>query len=74
MLPLLATIFNHNFPFANRFPANGNRPRILLSQLMTHSTHGSAPPTPPDMRVRIRRFGELSHERTVNRGIPSESK
>ena len=22
--------------------------------------HSSAPPTPPDMRVRIRRFGELS--------------
>jgi hypothetical protein len=36
--------------------------------------HDSAPPTPPDMRVRIRRFGELSHKRTVNRGIPSESK
>ena len=35
---------------------------------------GSAPPTPPDMRVRIRRFGELSYSRTVNLGIPSESK
>ena len=35
---------------------------------------GLSPPTPPDMRVRIRRFGELSHFRTVNRGIPSESK
>jgi hypothetical protein len=23
--------------------------------------HGSAPPTPPDMRVRIRRFGEVSN-------------
>ena len=37
-------------------------------------SHGSAPPTPPDMRVRIRRFGELSHERTASLGIPSESK
>ena len=36
--------------------------------------HDSAPPTPPDMRVRIRRFGELSQERTVNLGIPSEAK
>ena len=35
---------------------------------------GFAPPTPPDMRVRIRRFGGLSYSRTVNLGIPSESK
>ena len=35
---------------------------------------GSAPPTPPDMRVRIRRFGGLSNHRTVNLGILSESK
>ena len=35
---------------------------------------GSSPPTPPYMRVRIRRFGELSDYRTVNLGIPSESK
>jgi len=35
---------------------------------------GFSPPTPPDMRVRIRRFGELSNQRTVNLGIPSESK
>ena len=33
-----------------------------------------SPPTPPDMRVRIRRFGGVSHQRTVNLGIPSESK
>ena len=32
------------------------------------------PVTPPDMRVRIRRFGGLSYRRTVNLGIPSESK
>ncbi len=36
--------------------------------------HSSTPPTPPDMRVRIRRFGGLSHKRSINRGIPSESK
>jgi hypothetical protein len=35
---------------------------------------GLAPPTPPDMRVRIRRFGGLSYSWTVNLGIPSESK
>ena len=35
---------------------------------------GSAPPTPPDMRFRIRRFGGLSYTRTINLGIPSESK
>ena len=32
------------------------------------------PVTPPDMRVRIRRFGELSYRLPVNLGIPSESK
>jgi hypothetical protein len=32
------------------------------------------PVTPPDMRVRIRRFGGLSYRRPVNFGIPSESK
>ena len=32
------------------------------------------PVTPPDMRVRIRRFGGLSYRRTVNLGSPSESK
>ena len=32
------------------------------------------PVTPPDMRVRIRRFGGLSYRQTVNLGIPSESK
>ena len=35
---------------------------------------GSSPPTPPYMRVRIRRFGGLSSYRTVSRGIPSELK
>jgi hypothetical protein len=32
------------------------------------------PVTPPDMRVRIRRFGGLSYRPAVNLGIPSESK
>jgi|GEM_PF-2930793 hypothetical protein len=32
------------------------------------------PVTPPHMRVRIRRFGGLSYGRTVNLGIPNESK
>ena len=32
------------------------------------------PVTPPDMRVRIRRFGGLSYRMPVNLGIPSESK
>jgi (1->4)-alpha-D-glucan 1-alpha-D-glucosylmutase len=32
------------------------------------------PVTPPDMRVRIRRFGGLSYRQPVNLGIPSESK
>ena len=32
------------------------------------------PVTPPYVRVRIRRFGGLSDYRTVNLGIPSESK
>ena len=36
--------------------------------------HGSSPPTPPYMRVRIRRFGGLSYRPPVNLGIPSESK
>src|SRR5947208_14154135 len=31
------------------------------------------PVTPPDMRVRIRRFGGLSYRPPVNLGIPSES-
>jgi hypothetical protein len=35
---------------------------------------GNRKPTPPDMRVRIRRFGGLSYRFTVKRGIPSESK
>jgi len=34
----------------------------------------SSPPTPPYMRVRIRRFGGLSYFRTNSLGIPSESK
>ncbi len=34
----------------------------------------AVPVTPPYMRVRIRRFGGLSDYRTVNLGIPSESK
>jgi hypothetical protein len=32
------------------------------------------PVTPPDMRVRIRRFGGLSYRPPVNLGIPIESK
>ncbi len=32
------------------------------------------PVTPPDIRVRIRRFGGLSYRPTANLGIPSESK
>jgi hypothetical protein len=32
------------------------------------------PVTPPDMRVRIRRFGGLSYRPPANFGIPSESK
>jgi|ERR1039458_7849527 hypothetical protein len=62
--------------------------RDLRSQIVTSSywredeskigiggmPRGSAPPTPPDMRVRIRRFGGLSYRSTVKRGIPSESK
>jgi len=32
------------------------------------------PATPPDMRVRIRRFGGLSYRPPVNLGILSESK
>ena len=35
---------------------------------------GSTPPTPPDMRVRIRRFGGLSYYPPVKLGIPSELK
>ncbi len=34
----------------------------------------AVPVTPPDMRVRIRRFGGLSYRQPVNLGIPSESK
>ncbi len=34
----------------------------------------AVPVTPPYVRVRIRRFGGLSDYRTVNLGIPSESK
>jgi hypothetical protein len=33
----------------------------------------SSPPTPPDVRVRIRRFGGLSYRPPVNLGIPSEA-
>jgi hypothetical protein len=36
--------------------------------------HGSSPPTPPYVRVRIRRFGGLSYRPPVNLGIPSQSK
>jgi len=42
-------------------PEGGNRDR--------GKPRGSSPPTPPDMRVRIRRFGGLSNYRTVNLGI-----
>jgi hypothetical protein len=35
---------------------------------------GNRKVTPPYVRVRIRRFGELSNYRIVNLGIPSESK
>jgi hypothetical protein len=34
----------------------------------------AVPVTPPYVRVRIGRFGGLSDQRTVNLGIPSESK
>ena len=37
-------------------------------------SHLSSPPTPPYMRVRIRRFGGLSYFPTNSRGTPSESK
>jgi len=36
--------------------------------------HPSSPATPPDMRVRIRRFGGLSYVPANKRGTPSESK
>ena len=56
--------------------------RTFTFQAVAHARHNRdrgrprdlSPPTPPDMRVRIRRFGGLSHQRTANLGIPSESK
>ena len=45
------------------------RPKIDIGRLSP-----AFPVTPPDMRVRIRRFGGLSYRPTVNLGIPSESK
>ena len=51
-----------------------NRPSVALQIGIGGMPRGSAPPTPPDVRVRIRRFGELSYRFTVKRGIPSESK
>ena len=37
-------------------------------------SHNSSPPTPPDMRVRIRRFGGINDCPPVELGIPSELK
>ena len=53
---------------------NGAVAAILNVNQDRGEPHNSSPPTPPDMRVRIRRFGGLSNQRTVNLGIPSESK
>ena len=53
------------------------RPRLALRCRTNRDRgkpHGFSPPTPPDMRVRIRRFGGLSYRGPVNLGIPSESK
>ena len=58
----------------NDLSADGDYPLNFVSQSRGSLHHGSSPPTPPDMRVRIRRFGGLSYRRTVNLGIPSESK
>jgi hypothetical protein len=33
-----ATIFDHNRPFANQFPANGNCPRTRLSHFATQAS------------------------------------
>jgi len=62
----------------------GGIPESLLLSRLGGTAHGQKidigrrspafPVTPPYVRVRIRRFGGLSYQRTVNRGIPSESK
>jgi hypothetical protein len=56
------------FPSADNglFPVNG---KIDIGRLSP-----AFPVRPPDMRVRIRRFGGLSYRPAVNLGIPSESK
>ena len=43
----------------NDFSANGNYPLNFVSQ-SKGALHPASPATPPDMRVRIRRFGGLS--------------
>jgi hypothetical protein len=50
-------------------PSDATLSRIDIGRLLP-----AFPVTPPDMRVRIRRFGGLSYRPTVNLGIPSESK
>src|SRR5262249_46085211 len=38
------------------------------------ASHDAAPPTPPDIRVRIRRFGDCAICRSAREGRPSEPK
>jgi hypothetical protein len=52
----------------------GNRLRSIAVRIDIGRLLPAFPVTPPDMRVRIRRFGGLSYRPTVNLGIPSESK
>ncbi|MGA2949595.1 MAG: hypothetical protein ABSD86_19815, partial [Candidatus Sulfotelmatobacter sp.] len=47
------------------------RARGLLPNRHRGAGHPASPATPPDMRVRIRRFGGFSEELTTRGGSPS---
>src|SRR5579862_3132592 len=53
---------------------DGFSQKRLTSEMNIGRLSPAFPVTPPDMRVRIRRFGGLSYRPPVNLGIPSESK
>ena len=51
---------NHNSA-VDQIPSDGANSLTSCLSPGVQFTHGSSPPTPPDMRVRIRRFGGLSN-------------
>ena len=53
---------------------SGSRLRSIAVRIDIGRLSPTFPVTPPDMRVRIRRFGGLSYVPANKRGSPSESK